>query len=100
MSNFFEKMMPDNFEELAFLGGIVAISYKVVKYFKTKELNSTDFANELEKLIKDKKQEAEKTERELIKQFKTREAELLKEIEENTIPLKARSFLSNLREEI
>ena len=92
MSSFFREMMPDNFAELALLGGVSLLSYKIIDHYRSEGLTLRESQKRFNQLIAEKEQLFKEREVDLIRKFKERE-ELLKK---NTLSNEALSFIKNL----
>jgi len=92
MSYFFREMMPDNFAELALLGGISILSYKIIDHYRSQGYSVKETEKRFKQLICEKEQLFKEREAEIIRKFKERE-DLLKR---NAISDKARSFIKNI----
>ena len=92
MSNFFREMMPDNFAELALLGGVSLLSYKIIDHYRSQGYSAIESEKRFKQLISEKEQLFKEREAELIRKFREKE-DLLKK---NAISEEALSFIKDL----
>jgi hypothetical protein len=100
MSDLFREMMPDNFMELAFTGGLTAsisfLSLKVIKHYRNKGLSVKEIEEQYKAVLKEKDELIKKKESELLVKLKEIKASYDEKIKENSISEDAKEYLRNL----
>jgi len=100
MSNIFREMMPDNFMELAFTGGLTfSVAYtslKVIKHYKNKGLSVKEIEEQYKAVLKEKDELIKKKELELLAKLNEIKKNYESKLKKDTISDSAKDFLKAL----
>lgn len=100
MSNLFREMMPDNFLELAFTGGLTfSIAYtslNVIKYYKNKGLSVKEIEAQYKRVLKEKDEQIKNKEIELLSKLNEIRNNYESKLKSDTLSDNAKDFLKAL----
>ena len=100
MSNLFREMMPDNFLELAFTGGLTfSIAYtslKVIKHYKNKGLSVKEIEDQYKRVLKEKDELIRTKEVELLAKLNEIKNNYEAKLKSDTLSDSAKDFLKAL----